>query len=165
MNASHFSEDVLDLLELLAKHRVRYVIVGGEAVIYYGYARLTGDVVVFYGTSKENVTRLHDALHDFWSGDIPGVRGKEELQEDGIILHFGVPPNRIDLINATDGVSFAEAWQGRETVSVDRGEKIFPVNFIGLSELIKNKRALGRHKDLDDLDYLAKAWELRKRGR
>jgi predicted nucleotidyltransferase len=51
VKASHFSEDIQEILALLAKHQVKYLIVGGEAVIYYGHARLTGDIDLFYEAS------------------------------------------------------------------------------------------------------------------
>jgi predicted nucleotidyltransferase len=159
MKASHFSEDTQEFLKLLAKRNVKYVIVGGEAVIYYGYARLTGDVDFFFEGSKENVQRLYDVLDEFWRGDIPGVNSFEELMESGTILQFGVPPNRIDLVNHIDGVTFKEAWTGRATRSIEISGKSIPVHFIGLNQLIANKEAIRRPKDLEDLKYLKKAKE------
>ena len=94
-----FSEDVCEFLSLLARQEVRYLIVGGEAVIYYGHARLTGDIDIFYERTAENVRRLHAALNEFWLNDIPGIEGEDELMEKGTIFQFGVPPNRIDLIS------------------------------------------------------------------
>ena len=66
MKASHFSQDIQDFLKIIADHNVKYVMVGGEAVIYYGYARLTGDVDFYYESSKENALRLFEALNEFW---------------------------------------------------------------------------------------------------
>jgi hypothetical protein len=85
MKASHFSKDIQEFIELLTKHSVKYVIVGGEAVIYYGYARLTGDVDFFYDPSKENVSYLYRALDEFWGGNIPGIDTFEDLMETGTI--------------------------------------------------------------------------------
>jgi len=157
MKASHFSRDIQEFLELLSKYKVKYVIVGGEAVIYHGHARLTGDVDFFYETSSENVLNLFRALDEFWKGDIPGVDTPEELMEPGIILQFGVPPNRIDLVNRIEGVSFDEAWRNKATTYMDIQDQTIPIHFIGLDELIRNKEALRRHKDLEDLKYLRKA--------
>ncbi|MBE9573723.1 MAG: nucleotidyltransferase [Proteobacteria bacterium] len=159
MKASHFSKDIHQFLELLAKHKVKYVIVGGEAVIYYGYARLTGDVDFFFGTSKENAQCLYDALEEFWEGDIPGLDSFEGVMQSGTILQFGVPPNRIDLVNRIDGVTFEEAWTGKTTTSVEISGESIPVYFIGLDQLITNKDAIKRPKDLEDLKYLKKAKE------
>ena len=152
-----FSEDVSDFLLVLAKHDVRYMIVGGEAVIYYGHARLTGDVDIFYENSKENVGGLYAALNDFWAGDIPGIADQKELMQNGMIFQFGVPPNRIDLINEIESVGFLEAWLNKvEEHFISHAAKV-PIYYIGLDELIRNKKAVGRHKDMEDLEFLEKA--------
>jgi len=144
---------------LLAKNQVKYVIVGGEAVIYYGHARLTGDIDLFYESSPTNVDRLYQTLLEFWKEDIPQLDSSEELLEPGIILQFGVPPNRLDLLNTIDGVSFQEAWPNKTTVHIQVKDNKIPVYFIGLDDLIRNKETIGRYKDLEDLKYLRKARE------
>lgn len=157
MRASHFSPDIQEFLRLLSTHGVRYVIVGGEAVIYYGYARLTGDVDFFYEATPENAARFYDVLNDFWGGEIPGVSSSGELLSKGAILQFGVPPNRIDLINSIDAVSFKEAWNSRIEEEIEIEGKNCQVYYIGLEELIRNKEAVRRNKDLEDLKYLKAA--------
>ena len=136
MRASYFSRDVQEFLKLLAGHEVKYLIVGGEAVIYHGCARLTGDVGFFFESAKKNVVKLYETLEDFWEGDIPGIKAFEELMEDGLILQFGVPPNRIDLINRISGITFREAWRGKETTSIEIGGEKAPIYLIGLEDLI-----------------------------
>ncbi len=163
IDSSSFSPDILDFIRLLHAHEVRYLIVGGEAVIYYGHARLTGDVDFFYDRDPENARRLHAALDEFWSGSIPGLSGSEELTEQGLIIQFGVPPNRIDLLNRIDAVDFAEAWARRTSVSLDDDDDSVPVHYLGLAELIRNKEGAGRPKDLDDLPFLKEALKLRVR--
>lgn len=159
MKASHFSKDILDFIRLLNRRHVKYLIVGGEAVIYYGYARLTGDVDFFIDTSRKNALNLYEALKEFWRGDVPGIEGCEALMEPGVIFQFGVPPNRIDIITHVDGVTFRKAWHGRATTSMEiRGEQV-SIYFIGLEELIANKTAINRPKDQEDLKYLVKAKE------
>ena len=133
------------------------MIVGGEAVIYYGHARLTGDVDFFFESTHDNVLRSHDALNEFWAGDIPGVKSAQELMELGIVLQFGVPPNRIDLLSRIDGVSFEEAWGGKTEVTIEISGEPVVIYFIGLKQLIQNKETIGRAKDLEDLKYLIKA--------
>ena len=125
MNHTYFSQDVQDFLECLAKHEVDYVIVGGEVVIYHGHARLTGDIDIFYRLEESNVEMLFAALTEFWSGDIPEIDTPEQLSHQGMIIQFGLPPNRIDLLNDLSGISFEEVW--------------------------KNKEAANRPKDADDL--------------
>jgi hypothetical protein len=153
---SYFSSDIGDFLRLLSKHGVHYLVVGGEAVIHYGYARLTGDINVFYDASTDNAGRLFEALREFWQGVVPGIADPQELTEPGAIFQFGVPPNRIDILNRIDGVSFEECWKNRVEAEVSSPEGEVPVHFIGLAELIRNKAAAGRDKDLDDLRFLRK---------
>jgi len=162
VDAAHFSSDIHEFISLLSKYSVKYVIVGGEAVIYYGHARLTGDLDLFYEASSENAGRLFTALTDFWGGEIPGIKAPEEFLNIGTIIQFGVPPNRIDLINSIEDVSFAEAWASRTAEKIESQDKKYPVYYIGLEKLIKNKRAMGRHKDLDDLEYLEKVFKKTK---
>ncbi|MGO9482328.1 MAG: nucleotidyltransferase [Candidatus Kryptoniota bacterium] len=156
---SYFSEDISEFLLLLSIRNVEYVIVGGEAVIYYGHARLTGDIDIFYKRSSENVNQLYAALNEFWGNSIPGVENKDELMQEGIILQFGVPPNRIDLINDIEGVGFDRAWSDRLDAKFPHRGKEVTIHYIGLAELIKNKKAIGRPKDMDDLEFLNKVYE------
>ena len=156
LKASSFSPDTLELLRLFEQHRVRYLVVGGQAVIYYGYPRLTGDIDLFFESETKNTVRLYEALVSFWDGDVPGVGGPEELAQDGVIVQFGRPPNRIDLMNRVDGLSFEEAWETRLELQVS-GKAIVRVNYISLDRLIQNKQASGRPRDLEDLEYLRRA--------
>lgn len=156
IDSSHFSPDTRAFLESLAAKEVQYLIVGGEAVILHGHVRLTGDVDFFFARDRENLNRLFSALEEFWAGDIPGVESPDDLAPKGIVIQFGQPPNRIDLVNDIDGVSFDEAWPGRvdAVIQTENGQVL--LTFIGLEALVKNKRASGRPKDLDDLAYLTR---------
>ena len=148
-----FSQDILLFLRLLAEHRVRYLVVGGEAVIFHGYPRVTGHVDFFYENTVPNSQRFFAALSDFWDDRIPGIRSADELRQPGVIIQSGRPPHRIDLLNQIDAVTFAEAWPSRIRVqlSTEPGPVIVP--YINLGPLLKNKRATGRPKE--DGRYLA----------
>jgi hypothetical protein len=163
IDPAHFSADTRSFIALLHRYCVRYVIVGGEAVIFHGYARYTGDVDFLYERSGPNVEALYAALSEFWDGDIPGIACAGELLEDAIVVQFGRPPNRIDLLSSIDGVAFEEAWNARVTVEMcDKpGDNPIPVFIIGLAALLKNKAASARAKDLDDLRYLRRSAESR----
>ncbi len=128
--------------------------VGGEAVIFHGYPRLTGDVDVFYERTGENAIRLFKALQVFWDYDIPSLKTAEELLEPGVVIQFGRPPNRIDLHNQIDGVSFGSAWRSRVPVKLKTRSGLVRLFYIGLAPLRRNKRACGRARDLDDLQNL-----------
>lgn len=142
---------------MLSLHKVRYLIVGGEAVIYHGFARLTGDADFFFEPTSNNVQRLYRALDEFWQGTVPGIQSPHELMAPGVVIQFGVPPNRIDLVNSITGVSFEEAWKSRTREKVKIKKRLCSIFFIGLYQLIKNKEAVGRHKDFEDLKYLRAA--------
>lgn len=153
IQAAHFSEDVQEFLRLLHEHRVRYLIVGGEAVILHGHPRYTGDVDFHYQPTPENARRLFEALREFWGGSVPAVATSEELLQDGIVVQYGRPPNRIDLLSRVDGVEFDTAWERRVDVLLT-GNLSFTIPFLSVTDLIASKRAAGRHKDLEDLRYL-----------
>lgn len=141
----------------MSAHEVRAVVVGGEAVIFYGHIRVTGDIDILYDRSPENADRLFGALNEFWSGVIPELEDSRKLEKPGVIFQFGVPPHRIDLLNQIDGVDFEAVWSGRTEVELQSGEDRINVSYIGLEELIQNKEASARPKDLEDLPFLREA--------
>ncbi len=150
IQAGHFSQDAAEFLRLLGHHGVRYLLIGGEAVIFYGNPRFTGDIDFFYSTEPENCSRLFQALQDFWRGPIPAVDESSDLEEPEMVFQFGVPPNRIDLLSAVSGIDFESAWLSRQETLL--GDVIVP--YVGLADLIASKRAAGRNKDLEDLLFL-----------
>lgn len=155
MRADHFSADVQALIALLEQHRVRYLLVGGEAVIYHGHPRLTGHVDFWFDQTTDNSSRLFAALREYWEGAVPGLADAAELMAPAVIVQFGRPPHRIDLLSAIDGVRFDEAWPNRVEEQIElEGGRQGPLPVLGLAELVRNKRAAGRHKDLDDVEHL-----------
>ncbi|MCC6902753.1 MAG: hypothetical protein IT377_27520 [Polyangiaceae bacterium] len=155
MTGEHLSEDVQELLRLLHRHRVRYLIVGGEAVIFHGYPRLTGDIDLFYDRTPSNVTRLYRALSEFWGGAVPALDGPDDLMHPSVVVQFGRPPNRIDLLGDLGTVTFARAWSRRVSEPLRSSTKArCRVHLIGVRDLIRAKRDAGRHKDLDDVEHL-----------
>lgn len=144
------NRDFEEFFELLNKHNVRYVVVGGYAVIFHGYPRLTGDIDIFYQAERNNVEALLNALKDF-GFDFQELKA-EELVVKGQVLQLGRPPNRIDLLNSITGGEFEEVW-GRK-VSGKYGKE--SVSYIHLEDLLKNKRAAARTKDKQDLEFFKK---------
>jgi hypothetical protein len=160
-----FSGDIVAFLKLLASKRVHYLIVGGEAVIYHGYPRVTGDIDFFYENTAANTARLFDVLLEFWGRRIPGIRSADDLREAGVIFQFGRPPHRIDLMNQIDGVQFPEAWRERVSVRLATDAGLVPVTYIGARSLLANKEAAARPKDLEDATFLrAKSRTPRRRS-
>jgi len=140
--------DFKEFLRLLNKADVEYLLIGGYAVGYHGYPRTTADMDVWVAISAENASKLVAVFHRFGMED-PKLTPELFLQR-GKIIRMGVPPMRIEVLTEIDGVNFGECYAAREVVALD-GQK---VNLISLPHLRRNKRAAGRHKDLDDLEHL-----------
>jgi len=154
MKASYFSTDVQEFIRTLAKHEVRYIIVGGEAVVYHGHARVTNGIDFFYEPTIENAEKLYASLDEYWLGEIPGLKSMEGLLIIDATVQFGDLPNMIVLCNSLTGVSFEEAWDSKVEESVRINGKKHTLYFIGLEELVRNKKALKRPIDNEDLKYL-----------
>jgi predicted nucleotidyltransferase len=143
-------KDFREFLRLLTEAGVEYLVIGGYAVGYHGYPRTTADMDIWVAISSENAFKLVDVFHRFGLQDTKLT--PELFQQQGKIIRMGVPPMRIEVLTDIDGVTFDQCYAARETSTID-GQ---PVNLISLRHLRKNKKASGRHKDLDDLDHLPK---------
>ena len=140
--------DFREFAASLNEHDVRYLVAGGYAVAYHGHPRYTKDIAFWIEREPENVRRLLDALSAFGFGSV-GLEEEDFLEPDQIV-QLGYPPNRIDLLTDLEGVDFPSAHAERVTEDIDG----VPVHFIGLDDLKRNKRAVGRHQDLADLENL-----------
>ena len=140
--------DFCELLECFNAHGVRAIIVGAYALGFHGAPRMTGDLDLLVEPSAENAARAVEALAAFGFGDVGLSAG--DFQRPDVVIQLGVAPVRVDLLTGITGVTWDEAWSGR-TVG-DFGE--VPIPFLGLAELRRNKQAVGRHKDLADLEAL-----------
>ena len=140
--------DFKDFLRLLNSHNVRYLLVGGYAVGYHGYPRATGDMDIWIEMSESNSKKVASAFRDF---GMPGETISEGLfLEKNKVIRMGVPPVRIEVITNASGVVFNECYSNRQVIEIDG----IPINFISLEDLKKNKHAVGRHKDMEDLEHL-----------
>ena len=91
------------------------------------------------------------ALEDFGFGSLP--LSVDELVAPDLVIQLGYPPHRIDLLTGIDGIEFDEAWERRISVRIDEDE----LPFISRDDLITNKLAAGRPKDLADVAALEEA--------
>jgi hypothetical protein len=140
--------DFRDFLRLLNSHGVEYLVVGGYAVAYHGRPRATGDLDVWVAIHPRNAAGLSLALHDFgFASD--EVTADLFLQENRVV-RMGVPPLRIEILTSVSGVVFDVCYRARVQDVIDG----VPINVIGLAHLKENKKAAGRHRDLDDLEAL-----------
>ncbi|MGI8584531.1 MAG: hypothetical protein ACR2KX_20260 [Chitinophagaceae bacterium] len=151
------NENFIEFISLLNKNQVKYVLVGGWAVIFEGYGRTTGDIDLLIEISEENAEKVLSAITEFWGSAI-GFGKEDFLKEDNVIM-MGRVPFRIDVLTSISGVTFKEAYQSSK-IYTDEG---IGIRCIHINELIKNKKATGRIKDLADADMLEKI--LRKRNK
>lgn len=146
--AMKLPDDFKDFLKLLNEHQVRYLLIGGYAVGIYGYPRATGDMDIWIDSELKNAEKaaLVVVLFGF---DLPELT-PELFQKPNNIIRMGMPPLRIELFTEVTGLKFEECYPQREIRMVDDLE----ISVIDSDSLIKNKRALARHKDLDDIEHL-----------
>ena len=140
--------DYTDMLKCLNKVGVDYIMVGGWAVNMHGYIRATIDLDIWIMTDPANAKKVYAALKDF--GAPLSEITPEDFATDGTIFQIGVAPCRIDIINKIDGLTYAEASPRAVLKNIDG----IPVRILSLEDLITNKRASGRTKDLADAEIL-----------
>ena len=136
--------DFEDILSLLARHRVRYLIVGGLAFIYHAKPRYTKDMDILVDPAQPNIDRLNRALEEF---GCPWVLERGDPQQ---ILQIGVAPHRIDVLLSIEGVRFETAWRRRVR---DRYGNV-QANWIDLDSLIRAKRRLDNPRHQEDVRVL-----------
>jgi hypothetical protein len=142
------NRDFAEMLSALSAAGVEFLVVGAHAVAAHGHPRATGDLDIWVRPTPENAGRVWSALERF-GAPLFDLR-LEDLGRPGVVFQIGVPPCRIDILTEITGVTFDEAWPGRLTTSVE-GQTLA---FIGRHELLTNKRAVGRPKDLGDVAFL-----------
>jgi predicted nucleotidyltransferase len=140
--------DFKEFLKLLNAHQVEYLLIGGYAVGYHGYPRATADMDIWIAMHRHNAEKVVTILKEF-GFDVPELSADLFLKANQII-RMGVPPVRIEIATTISGVRFEECYAGRVVDELDGVE----VNLISLKHLKINKKASGRHKDLDDLENL-----------
>ena len=147
-NIMEIQQDFKELLELLNRHNVEYIIVGAYALAHYGAPRYTGDIDIYVKPSPENAERIISALSDFGFGSLDLSSGDFCLPRR--VIQLGIPPVRIDIITSISGVTWEEAYENK--ISGSYGD--VAVYFLGRNEYIANKRATGRKKDIADLEAI-----------
>jgi hypothetical protein len=156
VEATAVNSDFSALLSCLNACRAKYLVVGGQAVIQFAEPRYTKDLDILVEPSVANARRVHEALERFM-GRLDAV-GPETLAEPGLWLKLGRAPVRIDILTSIPGVRFQTAWRNRVVVRIGA----VAVKFISPRDLIRNKRAVGRHVDLADVEALTLAAKRRR---
>ena len=141
-------EDFKELCALFNAHDVAYLIVGGYALAHHGSPRYTGDMDILIRPDVENARRILAAVAEFGFASL-GLQ-IEDFSTEGRVAQFGVPPVRVDILTSITGVSWEEAFSSKESGTYGG----IPVHYIGREHFIRNKRAIGRRKDLADIEAL-----------
>lgn len=142
--------DYRDMLSALSAAGAEFLVVGAYALASHGLPRATGDIDLWIRPDAANAERVWQALEAF--GAPLRDLSRADLCQPQTVCQIGVAPRRIDLLTGIDGVEFEEAWTTRMTIEIDG----LCVPVLGLAELVRNKRASGRTKDLADLEELAR---------
>lgn len=136
------------MLQCLVAEDVKFLLVGAYALAAHGYPRATMDIDVWLMPSPENGAAVLRALRRF-GAPLHGLT-LDDLQKNDLIFQIGVAPRRIDLITGVSGLKFEDAFSHSSAVKIEDMQIRIP----SLDDLIRNKRASGRKKDLADVEAL-----------
>ena len=143
-------KDQKELLAALNAHGVEYVVIGGHAAIAYGVARLTKDLDVLVRPDKKNSEAVYAALAAF-GAPVTAMAPADFCDSPDSIVQFGMPPNRVDILQSMAGVSFDEAWSEHIDLRID---ETLTAHYVSADHLIRNKELVGRPDDIADVYQL-----------
>ncbi len=145
MATIHIAPEFQQLLNLFNQTGVKYLLVGGYAVGFYGYPRATGDFDLWIATDEENAQKAVAAMlqHGFELPSLP----PSEIVTTTPLIRFGNRPIQIDILSKISGVEFDECYLRRVSTKASGVH----IDIINLEDLKANKRASGRYQDLADL--------------
>lgn len=142
------NEDYKEMLQCLAEEDVKFLLVGAYALAAHGYPRATMDIDIWVRPSPENAAAVLRAVQKF-GAPLHGLT-LVDLQKDDTVFQIGVAPRRIDILTGASGLRFDEAFQHSSPIEIEGVQLRIP----SIDDLIRNKRASGRTKDLADVEAL-----------
>lgn len=145
-----FNEDFQDFIKSINNTKVKYVLVGGYSVIFHGFPRTTGDLDIFVEVSKDNYQKLSKAFFEFGLSVFDMTEENFLFNKNMTVFSFGRAPVSIEILKEISGLTFEEVYCNALDAEIEE----IPVKIIRLKDLIKNKKASGRAKDLNDLENL-----------
>ena len=147
-----FNEDFMDFIASLNQCDVKYMIIGGYAVILHGYSRTTGDLDIWVEKKEENYRKLENAFKKFGM-PVFDMTKENFLDKDRFdVFTFGVPPASIDILTVVKGLEFHDAFNNSTLMDYEK----IKLRLIDYRDLITLKRSSGRNRDLDDIENLGK---------
>jgi hypothetical protein len=142
-----FNSHFLEFLELLEKYEVEYMLVGGYAVIIHGFVRSTGDMDLWIDKTIDNYQKLKKVYFDFGAP----IFAFEEFNDTKFdVWGIGIEPYKIEILTKVDGLNFQESFEKKNHFKTEK----LKIPYINFDDLIKNKKASGRYKDLADIEQL-----------
>lgn len=146
--------DFKELLKIFNREKVRYLIVGGYAVIEYTEPRYTKDLDIWVSPDKLNAKKVYKALQEF-GAPLSNI-GVEDFMNEQLVYQMGIPPSRIDILMGLKELRFEECWEKRFRARYGK----IQTQFLSREQLITNKAAVGRPQDLIDVQHLLLAESL-----
>lgn len=144
----YLSSDYEDLFKTLNGYKIKYLIVGAYAVIYYTEPRYTKDIDVWIFPDLNDHQKIFDALKKF-GAPLQGIT-PNDFKNRKMIYQIGVAPVRIDIKMDVEGLNFKKAWENRKKILFGKT----PVYMVSLKDLIKSKKKMARTQDLLDIEKL-----------
>ena len=145
-----FNEDFRDFVLALNDANVKYVLIGGYSVIYHGYPRTTGDLDIFVELTEKNYENLKIAFSNFGLSLFDMTENNFLNNDEITVFTFGRAPVSIEIIKKISGITFEQVY--KEAINTNLDE--VPIKIINLRNLITNKKASGRAKDINDIENL-----------
>ena len=149
-------KDYRDILQIFIEEKVQFLLIGGYAVGAYGYVRATKDLDLWVLANPENAQLIIKSLVRF--GAPMNNISVDDFSKEGIIFQIGVEPIRIDISTSIEGITFESAYPNAKTIVVDG----LHIPVLSIEDLIKSKKASGRHRDLADVEALEKIEKIEK---
>jgi predicted nucleotidyltransferase len=145
-----FNSDFQDFLKALNNNNVEYILLGGYAVLIYGYSRNTGDMDIWVNATEENYNKVKRAFDEFGMPVFDMTKEAFLNNSDTDVFGFGVPPVKIDILTKAKGLEFDEAYKNIEIRNIEGQD----IKLIHINDLLRVKAATGRAKDIDDIEHL-----------
>jgi hypothetical protein len=142
------NKDYREILQELSAEKVKFLLVGAYAMAVHGYPRATADLDIWVMPSRENAEAVLRALVRF-GAPVTGL-SVQDLQTEGTVFQIGVAPRRIDILTAATGLQFDEAFKKSVPLDVEG----VMASVLSIDDIIRNKKATGRIKDLADVEAL-----------
>ena len=142
------NSDYKDILSILSEKKVKFLLVGAYAMAAHGYPRSTMDIDLWVLADPENSLLTLKALEAF--GAPTGDLSPDDFNKEDVIFQIGTAPRRIDILTSIDGLKFEEAFARSNIINIES----IPIHVLSIPDLIINKRATGRTKDLADAETL-----------